>query len=85
MFSFYVAYLSRAPHGARGLKLNAAGRLIGESESRPTRGAWIETFMIARQHKKRTRRAPHGARGLKQCERGGFITAEVAPHTGRVD
>ena len=36
---------SRAPHGARGLKqvVTVEGR-VGAS-SRPTRGAWIETYL----------------------------------------
>jgi len=33
----------RAPRGARGLKRNAATRLAYLCESRPARGAWIET------------------------------------------
>ena len=33
----------RAPHGARGLKHSAKDELLMELESRPARGAWIET------------------------------------------
>ena len=33
----------RAPHGARGLKLDCIERADEEALSRPARGAWIET------------------------------------------
>ena len=34
---------SRAPHGARGLKLVWYNNHVRKLESRPARGAWIET------------------------------------------
>ena len=34
----------RAPHGARGLKLFERGLTDQAAESRPARGAWIETL-----------------------------------------
>jgi len=34
----------RAPRGARGLKLQVVVILDGQLQSRPARGAWIETF-----------------------------------------
>ena len=37
----------RAPHGARGLKLEENADEDGTVESRPTRGAWIETATVA--------------------------------------
>jgi len=36
----------RAPHGARGLKLHPTIHRVAVLESRPSRGAWIETFML---------------------------------------
>ena len=58
--------LRRAPHGARGLKLEENADDAGTVESRPTRGAWIETLEGTAIGKKCRGRAPHGARGLKQ-------------------
>ena len=54
---------SRAPHGARGLKPITAREAAEGMESRPARGAWIETLY----------------HGNKIC------LVDVAPHTGRVD
>ena len=56
----------RAPHGARGLKqlLLAGGHL--SMESRPARGAWIETLTPKDERQIARGRAPHGARGLKR-------------------
>ena len=39
---------SRAPHGARGLKLRSDKSLQKKEESRPARGAWIETCVSMR-------------------------------------
>ena len=37
-------FCRRAPHGARGLKLEQYDDLMTISSSRPARGAWIETL-----------------------------------------
>ena len=55
---------SRAPHGARGLKLPCRQKIKAQLASRPARGAWIET-MYPVPLRDTYRRAPHGARGLK--------------------
>ena len=43
LIHFGIEHSSRAPHGARGLKLNPGHAPNGNPESRPARGAWIET------------------------------------------
>ena len=40
----------RAPHGARGLKRIAVARIAVDGESRPARGAWIETLLYTAIH-----------------------------------
>ena len=84
--SYVAAIVSRAPHGARGLKsLNSrSARII--RWSRPTRGAWIEIGLEPSKVYRFYGRAPHGARGLKYCclQKINRPTP-VAPHTGRVD
>ena len=57
--------LSRAPHGARGLKFILMFQMLGLVLSGSTRSPWIEiviqwSFSVAI-----LSRAPHGARGLK--------------------
>ena len=61
----------------------AAGH--AEYESRPARGAWIETRIGPRITGRRCR-APRGARGLKLviCAKSPLVL-EVAPRAGRVD
>ena len=56
---------SRAPCGARGLKLAAHEHHDGAEPSRPVRGAWIETKTASSKIGWGYRRAPCGARGLK--------------------
>jgi len=78
--------VSRAPHGARGLKPEPQASNIDWAESRPPRGAWIETVWTISQRAISPSRAPHGARGLKQLPRCGMGRRDVvAPPTGRVD
>ena len=56
---------SRAPHGARGLKLTVSSLYLLLVLSRPARGAWIEMTFSRVYHLGHESRAPHGARGLK--------------------
>ena len=65
-----TAWTGRAPLGARGLKLANTDSSLREVESRPARGAWIET-RPAVAGRRPDRRAPLGARGLKRTDRGG--------------
>ena len=51
----------RAPHGARGLKRRIAAANFCCMSSRPTRGAWIETFSILSPPLKK-KVAPHTGR-----------------------
>ena len=74
----------RAPHGARGLKLHPRLKIAAIEESRPARGAWIETSQSQRSESPLHCRAPHGARGLKHIS----VTSEIrrarrAPHGAR--
>ena len=77
---------SRAPYGARGLKLRLISRIVLSAMSRPVWGAWIE---IPRRREGRTgyhSRAPYGARGLKSRREGRLSPfGGVAPRMGRVD
>ena len=57
--------MSRAPHGARGLKLLRSTHRTLLRKSRPAWGAWIETLLPFLKRVKKSSRAPHGARGLK--------------------
>ena len=77
----------RALHGARGLKLHGLDAGFGhDGQSRPSRGAWIETPAAPRPSRRAVRRALHGARGLKQQPLGpDDVGPRVAPFTGRVD
>ena len=58
----------RAPYGARGLKLKMNLIDAKRHESRPVRGAWIETIQHPGIQLSIGWRAPYGARGLKQGE-----------------
>ena len=79
-----INFPSRAPHGARGLKLKLIYFRNAILWSRSAWGAWIETpdssFMIDAQPS----RAPHGARGLKpdQIEKSTVVFSR-APHGAR--
>ena len=76
---------SRAPHGARGLKLKIRECLHSEIRSRPARGAWIETARINQLLFAPASRPARGAwietvsRDLQK------LLVGVAPRTGRVD
>ncbi len=77
--------IRRAPHGARGLKFFLRALELGEGESRPSRGAWIEISRHSALVLPQTCRAPHGARGLKYHRRGDArgAVAGRAPHGAR--
>ena len=73
-------FCSRAPHGARGLKLCWPMVKLGNETSRPARGAWIETHEKTTREDDAKRRAPHGARGLKpSCRTAGKLCQGVCP------
>ena len=60
--------------------------MVKKHESRPVRGAWIETLGILVWFAYMFRRAPYGARGLKQqLLELKNVCHIVAPRTGRVD
>ena len=76
----------RTPHGVRGLKWMAGGRLAEHEQSHPARGAWIEIMPRARYW--RAAGTSHPARGAWIEIAGGAIAfgeAPVAPRTGCVD
>ena len=79
------AFLCRAPHGARGLKLGAVGQGGRSSPSRPARGAWIEIFGTASISKGRSKSRP--ARGawieITNWTRKGRKNDGRAPHGAR--
>ena len=78
--------MSRAPYGARGLKLYIRVPLEVVVRSRPVWGAWIEIRGYAARERRRDSRAPYGARGLKSEELAELYRGlEVAPRMGRVD
>ena len=59
-------------------------RVIDPQASRPARGAWIETAVVAKLIKDIACRAPHGARGLKHgCDHWDNIADGRAPHGAR--
>jgi len=60
--------IGRAPRGARGLKRNRSSRDELRLQSRPARGAWIETTSDGVAWVRQGCRAPRGARGLKRDE-----------------
>ena len=64
---FYVR--GRSPHGERGLKSVLLELLADETESLPSRGAWIEIYLIPSA-------SPSGALSLPS--RGAWIEIEVA-------
>ena len=66
--------VGRALHGARGLKLGGPNNENAIGRSRPSRGAWIETMLLAGDGPCCSCRALHGARGLKQ------VVAQDKPH-----
>ena len=77
---------SRAPYGARGLKLEHPKALGEVFQSRPVWGAWIEIERIIESIGIVMRRAPYGARGLKYIDDAGRSARQaVAPRMGRVD
>ena len=77
-------FCRRAPHGARGLKQNAACYPDQERRSRPARGAWIETCYRTRHDIAAVSRAPHGARGLKLSKKEQpTLEKRRAPHGAR--
>ena len=74
----------RAPHGARGLKPIRQFATTAKTESRPTRGAWIETSIRGDGRSSLACRAPHGARGLKHDVGDvSVLVAGRAPHGAR--
>ena len=78
--------MSRAPYGARGLKLYIRVPLEVVVRSRPVWGAWIEIRRILRGPIQWRRRAPYGARGLKYRQAAAHRpSGRVAPRMGRVD
>ena len=80
-----VTDAGRAPHGARGLKHGGGIAPLGGGESRPARGAWIET---SRRTKMRNTHMSRPARGawIETAIVDAVRTAiRVAPRTGRVD
>jgi len=79
------AKLRRAPRGARGLKPPIHHARIERRQSRPARGAWIETFTEYRWLRLPMSRPARGAwieTGL--CVRLNRMEM-VAPRAGRVD
>src|SRR3989339_4825 len=77
---------SRAPHGARGLKLSGGQWYDRQYRSRPARGAWIETVPLSGSIE--TGWGSRPARGAwietRNLLRSGRLL-DVAPRTGRVD
>src|ERR1035438_9110564 len=55
----------RPPLGGRGLKQWMWSSTPGYNESPPTRGAWIETWILPKRLAIGIRRPPRGGRGLK--------------------
>ena len=41
-----VDFLGRTPHGVRGLKFPVGHIISGQGQSHPSRGAWIEIFLV---------------------------------------
>ena len=77
--------LRRAPHGARGLKLRLDELCLIELQSRPARGAWIETSYAPPPEYSRRSRPARGAWIETRARDSGKHSCSVAPRTGRVD
>ena len=78
-------FCRRAPHGARGLKLQGFRGSMDRGLSRPTRGAWIETALFVSSLCKNRSRPTRGAWIETSIALTCVSDAAVAPHTGRVD
>ena len=77
--------MSRAPHGARGLKPLSVLLSHALFVSRPTRGAWIETDLKEAFEQEKMSRPTRGAWIETFWDGERHIKLLVAPHTGRVD
>ena len=81
----YVDTGSRAPRGARGLKLGN-GQIDHEGRgSRPARGAWIETCKTKKELSEYTSRPARGAWIETMDYKWLEARRKVAPRAGRVD
>jgi len=81
-----VIVSSRAPRGARGLKLARGVDLFGELESRPARGARIETKGSTTSGSTGIESRPaRGARIETLGRSSAELRAVVAPRAGRAD
>ena len=79
-------WLSRAPRGARGLKLYNFERPAEYNMSCPSRGTWIEISGVNEFGEFISGRAPRGARGLKcRWEVRYDKNKRVVPLAGHVD
>ena len=74
----------RAPHGARGLKLILFWGLFLPEQSRPARGAWVETGKALPPEKKCKSRPARGAWVETRVAVAEKKERRVAPRTGRV-
>ena len=79
-----TAYVSRSPHGERGLKLCPLRATRSAIPSLPSRGAWIETPAKKGGFSPGGSRSPHGERGLKRLPVLAFgCIASRSPHGER--
>ena len=68
------------------MKLEGLNHTFNRRESHPSRGAWIEIGLGAREVSVGTSRTPRGVRGLKfSIWSSIFMSSSVAPLAGGVD